>query len=193
MNFITVLFLSIALAMDCFAVSISQNACLKRPHWGAWIVMAMSFGIFQGCMPLIGFYLMQFFAETITAYDHWIAFIILGFLGVRMIKEDLAKPNDTTCPCNQEESVHLSMSKILLLAVATSIDALATGIVFVPYPTWLYAAVICIGVVSFLLSIVGTQIGYYIGKRFLFKWGVLGGLILILIGAKILIEHCFFS
>lgn len=192
MNLITVLLLSIALAMDCFAVSISQSACLKRPKWGAWMVMAMSFGIFQGCMPLIGFYLMQFFAETITAYDHWIAFVILGFLGARMIKEDLVQGNEISCD-SQEEHTHLSIPKILLLAVATSIDALATGIVFVPFPNWVYVAVLCIGMVSFFLSLVGTQIGYYIGKRFSFKWGVLGGVILILIGTKILVEHTCFS
>ena len=192
MSLLTIIFLSIALAMDCFAVSISQSACLKKPLWGEWILMAISFGIFQGCMPLIGFYLMQFFAETITAYDHWVAFIILGVLGARMIKEDLVRPAKISCECD-EAPRHLSMGRILLLAVATSIDALATGIVFVPFPQSLFVAVLCIGMVSFLLSIVGTQIGYYIGKRFSFKWGVLGGVILILLGTKILIEHCYFS
>ena len=192
MSLLTIIFLSIALAMDCFAVSISQSACLKKPLWGEWILMAISFGIFQGCMPLIGFYLMQFFAETITAYDHWVAFIILGVLGARMIKEDLVRPAKISCECD-EAPRHLSMGRILLLAVATSIDALATGIVFVPFPQSLFVAVLCIGMVSFLLSIVGKQIGYYIGKRFSFKWGVLGGVILILLGTKILIEHCYFS
>lgn len=192
MSLLTIIFLSIALAMDCFAVSISQSACLKKPMWGEWILMAISFGIFQGCMPLIGFYLMQFFAETITAYDHWVTFIILGVLGARMIKEDLVRPAKISCECD-EAPRHLSMGRILLLAVATSIDALATGIVFVPFPQSLFVAVLCIGMVSFLLSIVGTQIGYYIGKRFSFKWGVLGGVILILLGTKILIEHCYFS
>ena len=117
MSLLTIIFLSVALAMDCFAVSISQSACLKRPHWGAWIVMAMSFGIFQGCMPLIGFYLMQFFAETITAYDHWVAFIILGVLGARMIKEDLVRPSQVVCDCDDVPR-HLSMGRILLLALA---------------------------------------------------------------------------
>lgn len=192
MSLLTIIFLSIALAMDCFAVSISQSACLKKPMWGEWILMAISFGIFQGCMPLIGFYLMQFFAETIMAYDHWVTFIILGVLGARMIKEDLVRPAKISCECD-EAPRHLSMGRILLLAVATSIDALATGIVFVPFPQSLFVAVLCIGMVSFLLSTVGTQIGYYIGKRFSFKWGVLGGVILILLGTKILIEHCYFS
>ena len=194
MSILTILLLSVALAMDCLAVSISQSACLKRPLWGKWVVMALSFGIFQGAMPLIGFYLMKFFAETITAYDHWIAFVILGFLGARMIKEDLTKPNEVECACRDDQTHnHLSFSRIVLLAVATSIDALATGIVFVPFPNWLLMAVVCIGVVSFLFSMVGTQIGFYLGKRFSFKWGVLGGVILILIGTKILVEHCFFS
>lgn len=192
MSFITVLLLSVALAMDCLAVSISQSACLKAPAWDKWVVMALCFAAFQGVMPLIGFYAMYFFAESITAYDHWIAFIILGVLGVRMIKEDLVKKEDVSCAC-EEKSVVLSFGQILLLSIATSIDALATGIIFVPFPNWLYVAVLCIGVVSFLFSIAGSQMGYYLGKRFAFKWGLLGGLILIAIGTKILIEHTCFS
>ena len=192
MNLLTILLLSVALAMDCFAVSISQSACLKQPMWGKWLIMAMSFGMFQGMMPLLGFYLMQFFADTITAYDHWIAFIILGVLGARMIKEDLITAKNPNCDLDEDHH-HYGLGKIFLLALATSIDALATGIVFVPFPNWLNVAVICIGVVSFLFSLIGTQIGYYVGKRFSFKWGVLGGLILIGIGTKILIEHTCFS
>ena len=145
-------------------------------------------------MPLIGFWLGKSFRVYIEAFDHWIAFVILGFLGAKMIKEDLVKPNNIHCNCDDEElPAHISLPKILLLAVATSIDALATGIVFVPFPNWLDVAVICIGIVSFLFSLIGTQIGYYVGKRFSFKWGVLGGLILIGIGTKILIEHTCFS
>ncbi len=192
MNLFTILLLSVALAMDCLAVSISQSACLKRPIWGKWLLMAICFGAFQGMMPLIGFYVMRFFADAITAYDHWIAFVLLGVLGLRMIKEELVKTEDTSCPYPQETS-QLSIGKILLLAVATSIDALATGVVFVPYADWLVVAVLCIGVVSFVLSMIGSQVGFYLGKRFSFKWGVLGGIILIAIGTKILIEHCCFS
>lgn len=192
MNLLTIILLSIALAMDCFAVSISQSACLKRPLWGEWLLMAICFGIFQGFMPLIGFYLMQFFAATITAYDHWVAFVILGFLGARMIKEDLVKSDKCSCDYD-DKPLWVAVGRILLLAVATSIDALATGIVFVPFPQWLFVAVMSIGLTSFALSLVGTQIGYYLGKRFSFKWGVLGGVILILLGTKILIEHTCFS
>ncbi len=192
MNLLTIIFLSIALAMDCLAVSISQSTCLRRPMWGMWVVMAMSFGMFQGMMPLLGFFLMQYFADTITSYDHWVAFIILGVLGARMIKEDLITSKQPNCEIEEEHN-HYGFVKIFLLAIATSIDALATGIVFVPFPDWLSVAVMCIGVVSFLFSLIGTQVGYYLGKRFSFKWGVLGGLILIGIGTKILIEHTCFS
>ena len=191
MNLLTIIFLSIALAMDCLAVSISQSTCLRRPMWGMWVVMAMSFGMFQGMMPLLGFFLMQYFADTITSYDHWVAFIILGVLGARMIKEDLITSKQPNCEI--EEHNHYGFVKIFLLAIATSIDALATGIVFVPFPDWLSVAVMCIGIVSFLFSLIGTQVGYYLGKRFSFKWGVLGGVILIGIGTKILIEHTCFS
>ena len=190
MSFITIIFLSVALAMDCFAVSISQSACFKRPHWRKWLFMSVSFGLFQGLMPLIGYYVMQLFSDIITAYDHWLAFIILGFLGARMIKEDLVKDDSEDadeCICR------LSYKKIIALAIATSIDALATGVVFLPCPEVLYLAVGCIAFVSFILSLIGTQIGFYIGKKLSFKWGVLGGIILIIIGTKILIEHCCFS
>jgi putative Mn2+ efflux pump MntP len=103
-----------------------------------------------------------------------------------MIRESRATEEES---CDDD----FSMKAMVPLAIATSIDALATGIVFVPFPNWLNVAVICIGVVSFLFSLIGTQIGYYVGKRFSFKWGVLGGLILIGIGTKILIEHTCFS
>lgn len=189
MSLTTIILLSIALAMDCFAVSISQSACFKRPHWRKWLFMAVSFGLFQGAMPLLGYYVMQLFSDIITSYDHWLAFIILGFLGARMIKEDMVndeKDEADECVCR------LKYKKILVLAVATSIDALATGVVFLPCPERLLLGVSCIALVSFVLSLIGTQIGFYIGKRFSFKWGVLGGVILILIGTKILIEHtCF--
>ena len=189
MSFITIIFLSVALAMDCFAVSISQSACFKRPCWKKCLFMSVSFGLFQGLMPLIGYYVMQLFSDIITAYDHWLAFVILGFLGARMIKEDLVKDDSEDadeCICR------LSYKKIIALAIATSIDALATGVVFLPCPERLLLGVSCIALVSFVLSLIGTQIGFYIGKRFSFKWGILGGVILILIGTKILIEHtCF--
>ena len=90
MSLLTIILLSVALAMDCFAVSISQSACFKKPIWSKWIVMSLSFGLFQGLMPLIGYYVMQLFSDIITAYDHWLAFIVLGFLGVRMIVEEFS-------------------------------------------------------------------------------------------------------
>ena len=151
--------------------------------------MALSFGVFQGVMPLIGYYVMQLFSDIISAYDHWLAFIILGVLGAKMIKEDLSEEGEEEDAC----AFRLSYKKILVLAVATSIDALATGVVFLPNPEKLYIGVGCIGLVSFLISIIGTQIGFRLGKRFSFKWELLGGVILILIGTKILIEHCCFS
>ncbi len=192
MSILTIILLSVALAMDCFTVSISQSTCFKRPIWSKWIVMSLCFGLFQGLMPLLGYYVMQLFSEVITAYDHWLAFIILGFLGFRMIKEEFKEADehrDEKHVCD----VNLSYGKILVLAVATSIDALATGVVFVPCPERLLLGVGCIGLVSFVISLIGTQIGFRLGRRFSFKWGLLGGVILILIGTKILIEHTCFS
>ena len=192
MNLLTVLLLAVALAMDCFAVSISQSACVKQPVVGRWVGMALLFGLFQGVMPLIGFFIMRFFADFITTYDHWFAFVVLGFLGARMIKEDLVTSDKEECPAVCPKHLY-GIGRLLILSVATSIDALATGVVFVPYPDWIARSVLIIGVVSFVASLIGTSFGYKLGKRFQFKWGVIGGTILILIGTKILIEHCFFS
>ena len=194
MNLLTVLLLAVALAMDCFAVSISQATCVKQPMWGKWTVMALLFGLFQGVMPLIGFFVMRLFADFITTYDHWFAFVVLGFLGARMIKEDLTADDDEEAACQEVCPKHpYQLGRLLILSVATSIDALATGVVFVPEPNWLVVGVIGIGMVSFLASLVGSVIGNKLGNRLNFKWGVIGGVILIAIGTKILIEHCYFS
>ncbi len=194
MNLLTILFLAVALAMDCFAVSISQATCVKQPMWAKWTVMALLFGLFQGVMPLIGFFVMRLFADFITAYDHWFAFVVLGFLGARMIKEDLVADNDEEESCQEVCPKHpYRLGRLLVLSIATSIDALATGVVFVPEPWKLLVGIPCIALVSLIASFVGSILGNKLGNRFQYKWGVIGGVILIAIGTKILIEHCFFS
>lgn len=194
MSLLTIVLLSIALAMDCFAVSISQATCVKQPMWGKWVVMALLFGLFQGVMPLIGFFVMRLFADFITTYDHWFAFIVLGFLGSRMIKEDLTSDDDDEASCSDVCTKHpYKIGRLLILSIATSIDALATGVVFVPEPQWLVTGVVGIGLVSFMASFLGSVIGNKLGSRLNYKWGVIGGIILIAIGTKILIEHCYFS
>lgn len=185
--------LAIGLAMDCFAVSIASGIILKRIQWRPMLVMAFFFGLFQGAMPLIGWLCATTFSHLIEDFDHWIAFIILGFLGGKMVIESF-KAED----CRQEFNP-ASLKVVITLAIATSIDALAIGISFaflgVKQFSEILSPISIIGFVSFALSLVGLLIGIrcHCGcarKLHAERWG---GIILILIGTKILIEHLFFS
>ncbi|MCI8769182.1 manganese efflux pump MntP family protein [Schaedlerella sp.] len=172
--------LAVGLSMDAFAVSVCKGLSLgriRRKHMyiaGAW------FGGFQALMPLIGYYLGRFFADAITEYDHWIAFILLIIIGGKMVKESFDK----------EEQMDGSMSarSMLLLAVATSIDALAVGVTFAFLKVSIIPAVSFIGVVTFVCSAVGVKIGSIFGTKYRSRAELCGGIILILIGAKILLE-----
>ena len=172
--------LAVGLSMDAFAVSVCKGLSLgriRRKHMyiaGAW------FGGFQALMPLIGYYLGRFFADAITEYDHWIAFILLIIIGGKMVKESFDK----------EEQMDGSMSarSMLLLAVATSIDALAVGVTFAFLKVSIIPAVSFIGVVTFVCSAVGVKIGSIFGTKYRSRAQLCGGIILILIGAKILLE-----
>lgn len=194
MDFFSIILLAVGLAMDCLAVSVSKGICAGRFRWRDALRMACLFGLFQGLMPLAGYAVSSLFAAQIKAVDHWVAFGLLGFIGGRMIVEAY-KPSDGACAeaGGDRAGRHYAWGSLLVLAVATSIDALATGVIFAPYPEWIAVAVLIIGVTSFLLSLVGTAIGTAFGNRFHLKVEVWGGVILILIGAKILVEHLFFS
>lgn len=185
--------LAIGLAMDCFAVSIASGIILKRIQWRPMLVMAFFFGLFQGAMPLVGWLCATTFSHLIEDFDHWIAFIILGFLGGKMVIESF-KAED----CRQEFNP-ASLKVVITLAIATSIDALAIGISFAFLGVKQFSSILSpisiIGFVSFVLSLVGLLIGIrcHCGcarKLHAERWG---GIILILIGTKILIEHLFFS
>lgn len=189
MDYFTLVLLSVALAMDCFAVSLVRGNGLDRWRWWPLSLMALSFGFFQGAMPLIGYTVGYMFYDVIEKYDHWVAFALLAFIGGRMVVEDLRSRSD-------EEVVEergYTFRRVLLLSVATSIDALATGLLFLPYASRLYAGVTLIALVSFLMSLLGCALGYVVGRRLNFKFGAMGGLILVAIGVKILLEHLFFS
>jgi len=147
--------------------------------------MAVLFGLFQALMPLIGYLFGIGFAGYMKAFDHWIAFGLLTLIGGKMVIEGL-KPHD---PDSDETSNPFKWSLLLSLALATSIDALATGIVLIPYPGAIWEAIAIIGFISFLFTLTGMYIGVHFGKRFHFKVEILGGVILIGIGLKILIEH----
>lgn len=173
--------LAVGLSMDAFAVSICKGLSLgniKVKHMciaGAW------FGGFQALMPLIGYFLGSFFAESITKYSHWIAFILLLYLGVSMMKESMDKEVEELDNC-------MDIKTMFLLAVATSIDALAVGVTFAFLEVAIVPAISFIGTVTFVCSAVGVKIGSLFGTKYKSKAELFGGLVLVLIGVKILLE-----
>jgi len=185
MDFLSIIIIGIGLAMDCFAVSISKGMCLKKLKWKKILRMAFLFGFFQALMPLIGFFGGLSFSHLFTVVDHWIAFILLALIGGKMFIEGL-KPIDPQCEIDQNP---FKWKTLFALALATSIDALATGLIFVSFPEKIWFAIATIGIVSFTFSVVGVFIGYHFKKRLKLNFELIGGLILIGIGTKILIEH----
>jgi len=185
MDILSIIIIAIGLAMDCFAVSISKGIHVQKFYWGMTLRMAVLFGLFQALMPLIGYLFGIGFAGYMKAFDHWIAFGLLTLIGGKMVIEGL-KPHD---PDSDETPNPFKWSLLLSLSLATSIDALATGIVLIPYPGAIWEAIAIIGFISFLFTLTGMYIGVHFGKRFHFKVEILGGVILIGIGLKILIEH----
>lgn len=187
MGIIELLILAIGLSMDAFAVSVCKGLAtykLKKRHM---IITGVWFGGFQALMPLIGYFLGTTFEKYVTAVDHYIAFILLGGIGANMIKESFSKEeNDTDCS--------FSFKPMLIMAIATSIDALAIGITFALLPDVnIIAAVAFIGVITFTLSAIGVKIGNVFGAKWKSKAEFAGGVILIILGTKILIEHLFFA
>lgn len=180
MGLLELFVLAVGLSMDAFAVSICKGLSLgkiKAKHMciaGAW------FGGFQALMPLIGYFLGSFFAEAITKYDHWIAFVLLVLIGGNMIKEAFGK--------EEELNNVMDVKTMFLLAVATSIDALAVGVTFAFLQVQIVPAIIFIGAVTFAFSAVGIKIGSIFGTKYKSKAEFIGGVILILIGLKILLE-----
>lgn len=180
MSILELFILAVGLSMDAFAVSVCKGLSLgkiKPKHMciaGAW------FGGFQALMPLIGYFLGSFFAEMIEKYDHWVAFVLLAIIGGNMIKESFGK----------DEKVDSSMDvkSMLLLAIATSIDALAVGVTFAFLQVQIVPAVSFIGVITFIVSAVGVKIGSLFGTKYKSKAELFGGIVLVLIGIKILLE-----
>lgn len=188
MDLFSIILISIGLAMDCFAVSTAKGLAHKR--WSAWVVvMALLFGLFQGGMPLIGYFAGTLFADFFSRFAPWIALALLAFIGGKMIWESLHEENEEAALNGEKKG--WSAWNLIVLAVATSIDALATGVIFIPVPEVLWLAISVIALTSFVFSIAGYMIGAMMGKKL--KWNVelIGGLILIAIGLKIWIEGCF--
>ena len=189
MSLIEIILIAVGLAMDCFAVSIASSICYGRYNWPKIVRMALFFGLFQGGMPLIGWACGISFAEFIHSIDHWLALGILGFLGGKMIYESF-KDDEEEEMCDAK-SPYGSLRMVTILAVATSIDALATGLIFVPLGNLMFSASGIIAIVSFLFTLVGCVLGVTFGKRIKFNVEAIGGVILICIGLKIFIEHMF--
>ena len=188
MFFWEILLLAVGVSMDAFAVSIGKGLTARRASWREALTVGFWFGGFQALMPVIGYYLGISFADLVTKVDHWIAFGLLLLIGGNMIREALQKEEESG-PSDSS----FGFRTMLVLAVATSIDALALGISFAFLQTPLWSSVGIIGLTTFVFSAVGLLIGKKVGGRFHKGAEILGGLILIAIGLKILIEHLFIS
>lgn len=180
MSLIELFILAVGLSMDAFAVSICKGLSLRKIKAKHMCIAGLWFGGFQALMPLIGYFLGSFFSEMIEQYDHWVAFILLAIIGGNMIKESFGK----------DENVDSAMDfkSMLLLAIATSIDALAVGVTFAFLQVQIVPAVSFIGVVTFMFSAVGIKIGSLFGTKYRSKAELFGGIVLVLIGLKILLE-----
>lgn len=185
MDLFTLFTLAVGLSMDAFAVAVCKGLALKKFSLKNAVLIGLWFGGFQALMPLIGYFLGIQFKSHITAIDHWIAFFLLSFIGLNMIKEAMSKDEEAA-------DASLSVKTMLLLAVATSIDALAVGITFAFLSVHIIPAISFIGITTFLLSVVGVKAGSVFGIRYKARAELAGGVILILLGIKILIEHLFF-
>ena len=183
MSFVEILLIGIGLSMDAFSVSICKGLTTKQFSWKMALTCGLWFGFFQALMPVIGYFLGEQFEQYITAVDHWIAFGLLFLIGANMICEAVWGNED------HEHNGSLDFKTMLLLAIATSIDALAVGISFACIQVKIWSSVLIIGVTTFLFSIMGVKIGNVFGSKFERSAGIVGGIILILIGLKILLEH----
>lgn len=187
MSIIEIILLSFGLAMDAFAVSICKGLTLKKMDWKKSLIAGGYFGVFQASMPLIGYFLIKLFKQNeaisnfITKYDHWIAFILLIIIGINMIIESFAK---------EEVDGNFGFKTMFVLAIATSIDALSVGITFATMESAIniYWTVLIIGGITFILSALGVFIGNVFGLKFKQPAEIVGGVVLILIGLKILLN-----
>lgn len=185
--FIELFLLGVGLSMDAFAVSVCKGLGMRKLNKKQALIIGLYFGGFQALMPLIGWLLGSQFQQYITSIDHWIAFILLGFIGGKMMVEAVRE-------WNEEETVEVMDAPIdhknmFVLAVATSIDALAVGITFAFLNTPIIEAITIIGITTMVLSIIGVIVGNFFGSRYKSKAEFIGGLILVLLGLKILLEH----
>lgn len=174
---------AIALSMDAFAVSIGKGLSVQTLRPKHSLIVGAYFGGFQALMPFLGWLLASSFAEYIRRFDHWIAFALLALIGANMIREALSKKKE------EKMDASFGVKTMLPLAIATSIDALATGVTFAMTETNIWLAIAVVGTTTFVFSAVGLRIGHLFGRKYQAKAELLGGVILVLMGIKILIEH----
>jgi len=180
MGLLEITLIAVGLSMDAFAVSVTLGLSVQKPRPVEYLIPGIYFGFFQALMPFAGYFAGTYFAGKIQHFDYWIAFALLGLIGGKMIKDSFAKEEETA------PSFHFV--KMLILAVATSIDALAVGVTFAFFAINIFIAILIIGLTTFCLSIVGVKIGNLFGARFKSKAELAGGVVLVLLGVKILIE-----
>ena len=186
MEFITVFIIAVSLAMDAFAVSVATASSHRQITVARAIRMAAFFGLFQAFMPLLGYFTAAALEDYIVSFDHWIAFGLLFAIGAKMIYEALHQKPD------EKQPDPTSLSVLFVLAIATSIDALAVGITLPLFTAHVFTAAAIIGIVTFILSLIGCEIGRKIGHFFENRIEIIAGLVLIAIGTKILIQHLIF-
>ena len=184
MSALELFILAIGLSMDAFAVSICKGLAVKRIDMGKAGIVGLWFGGFQALMPMVGYFLGTLFSGAIQSVDHWVAFILLSLIGANMIREALSRDEDAG-----RDSGSLSFKTMLILAVATSIDALAAGITFAFLDVNIVSAVSIIGCTTCIISMAGAKVGSVFGTKYKSKAEMTGGVMLILLGLKILLEH----
>ena len=182
MSLVDLILVALGLSMDAFAVSIGKGLSMKKMNYKNLIIVGLYFGFFQAFMPMIGYFLGKNFESLITSIDHWIAFVLLAIIGLNMIRE---------CFKNENEEINdkFDFKTMIPLAIATSIDALAVGVTFAFLKINIFTSTLLIGVITAITSMIGVWIGKKFGDKFEKKAQILGGVILILIGTKILLQH----
>ena len=181
MTFLEIFLVAIGLSMDAFAVAICKGLAMPQINKKQTLLIGAYFGVFQALMPLIGYFLGSGFRDKITKIDHWIAFVLLGLIGANMVRESRAG--------EEKLDDSFTVSTMLILAVATSIDALAIGVTFAFLGVNIVEAIILIGITTGIISGVGLKIGNVFGSRYKSKAEMAGGIVLILMGIKILVQH----
>lgn len=178
--------IGVGLSMDAFAVSVCQGLCMPRLNLRHGVVIALFFGGFQALMPFVGWVMGSQFSEYIQQFDHWVTFLLLGFIGGNMIREAVT-PEEEEATCSISE--RLDYKRLFLMSVATSIDALAVGVTFAFLDVSIFPAITIIGCTTFGLSLVGVVVGVFFGAKYKKRAELSGGIILVLLGCKILLEH----